>query len=1006
MRMKKTAITLVALGLLLTTRAQESGIYTDEDRMFREALELYNNRQYQAAQTLFEKIGSHTENETTRANSVYYAANAAVRLNQVGADRLMEDFVEKYPTSTKKDAAFLDVADYYFENGKYPYALKWYQKVEPGTVPNRDRERYHFNMGYSLYTSKKPEEAKTYFNRVSNSPKYGAQAKYYLGFIAYQQDDYEGASERFDQITDQELLEEKLSYFQADLNFKLGNFEEAIALAKKQLPVSDRQEVSELHKIIGESYFNLKQYAEAIPHLESYRGKQGKWNNTDFYQLGYCYYQQEDYANAILQFNKIIGGKDPVAQNAYYHLAECYLKLDKKQEALNAFRNASQMDFSSEIQKDALLNYARLSYEIGNAYEPVTDVLMAYLEKYPRDEYRSEIQDLLVDSYLTSRNFKGALELLEQNRNYANKSTYQKVAFYRGMELFTEGDYAETVEVLDRAVKNDADAVFTERSRYWKGEAAYLLNRFDEALVDFIRFQQSPVSSGTAEYQELDYNLAYTYFKLRDYNSAIPYFRNFENSNLGDPKGQDAMVRLGDCYFVTRAYDPAVKAYSRYISANGKEKDYAAFQRAISYGFMGRNDTKLAELRDFRSRYPSSTLNDDVLFELGNTYVRENQEREGLNAYAELVDTFGSSKLVPEALLRQGLVHYNANRNEEALVQFRAVVSKYPRSEEAVQAVNTAKLVYMDMGRVNEYAAWVKNLDFVEVSDAELDNASFESAEQQNLEKRTDAAIRGYESYIRDFPSGRHIVEAHFKLAQLYFAGGTQDKALPHFRYVADRGGNEYKEQALARTCELLLAKGDDTQAMEYLMQLENSADIPQNRTYAQQNLMRGYYGKQDYQKTLIYADKVLSTDGIDDRIRSDAQVMIARSAMRTGNEAKAEEAYGRVLKIASGILAAEALYHDAYFKQKRGALEQSNTAVQKLAREYSIYKEWGGKGLIVMAQNFYAMGDAFQATYILESVVDNFSQFPEIQSKAREELGRIKAREAEKNASVNPNEN
>ena len=63
-------------------------------------------------------------------------------------------------------------------------------------------------------------------------------------------------------LTDPELLNEKLSYYQADLNFKLGNFEEAIAMAKKQLTKSDRREVSELNKIIGESYFNLEQYGQ------------------------------------------------------------------------------------------------------------------------------------------------------------------------------------------------------------------------------------------------------------------------------------------------------------------------------------------------------------------------------------------------------------------------------------------------------------------------------------------------------------------------------------------------------------------------------------------------------------------------------------------------------------------------------------------------------------------------------------------------------------------------
>jgi TolA-binding protein len=53
-----------------------------------------------------------------------------------------------------------------------------------------------------------------------------------------------------------------------------------------------------------------------------------------------------------------------VAQNAYYHLGESYLNLDKKQEALNAFKNASEMNFDLAIQEDASLNYAKLSYEM------------------------------------------------------------------------------------------------------------------------------------------------------------------------------------------------------------------------------------------------------------------------------------------------------------------------------------------------------------------------------------------------------------------------------------------------------------------------------------------------------------------------------------------------------------------------------------------------------------------------------------------------------------------
>ena len=1001
---KFTALLPLFLGMVFMGISQETKIYTHEDKDYQDALALYNNEQYQAAQTIFGKVKNNTRNLEIKANSAYYEANAAVRLNQLGADNLMEDFVEKYPTSTKRNSAFADVAEYYFETGKYPYALKWYNKVDQNALSRKEMDKFNFNYGYALFSSGKQKEAERYLEKVAENPVYGSQAKYYLGYIAYQQDDYQGANQRFDQITDPEVLEEKLSYYQADMNFKLGKFEEAIALAKQQIPKSDRTEKSELNKIIGESYFNMQQYANAIPYLEQYSGKRGKWSNTDYYLLGYCYYKQGDFANAIQQFNKIIGGTNSVSQNAYYHLAECYLKLDKKQEALNAFRNASQMEFSPEIQKDAYLNYARLSYEIGNAYEPVPQVISNYLEKYPKDKYSQEMQELLVDSYITSKNFSGAMELLEKNRNYASKTTYQKVAYYYGVELFIDADYAGAADVLQKSLDSAEDALFKAKANYWKGEAEYLLNRYDTALANFIQFQKNPAARTTEEYKDLDYNLAYTYFKMRDYGNAINYFNSFTSSGSNDThKLYDGYLRLGDSYFVTSKYWPAIETYNKALALSGPQKDYAAYQKAMSYGFVDRRDSKIEALDKFISAYPKSTFKDDALFELGNTYIAMGREQQGLQAYDRLINEQRSSGLVAQTMMRQGLVHYNASRNDQALGKFKSVVRDFPNTQEAVQAVATAKLIYVDMGRVDEYAAWVKDLDFVEVTDNELDNATYESADKQNMEGKKDAAIKGYENYIRQFPNGLHAIQANFSLAQIYFGKAQKDKALPYYKYVADKGGSEYAEQALTRVCEVYISKNDYATAVPYLERLEAQADIPQNRVFAQSNLMKGYYQQKNYDQTLAYAEKVLNTQGIDNRIRSDAHIMIARSAIATNDEVKAASAYADVLKIASGETAAEALYYDAYFKQKAGKHEASNVSVQKLAKDYAAYKEWGGKGLIIMAKNFYALGDAYQATYILDSVVTNFSQYPEIVSEARAELAIIKTKEAQSNSSVDP---
>jgi len=74
---------------------------------------------------------------------------------------------------------------------------------------------------------------------------------------------------------------------------------------------------------------------------------------------------------------------------------------------------------------------------------------------------------------------------------------------------------------------------------------------------------------------------------------------------------------------------------------------------------------------------------------------------------------------------------------------------------------------------------------------------------------------------------------------------------------------------------------------------------------------------------------------------------------------------------------------------------------VQKLAKDYSSYKYYSAKGLVLMAKNFYALKDAFQATYILESVIENFTEFEDVVQEAQEELNRIKSEEAKTNASI-----
>jgi tetratricopeptide (TPR) repeat protein len=998
---KNLLVFSLVLFLSFSSFSQQTAVYTNSMVQFNQALELYNNGQYLAAQSMFEKVKNKSTEESVQSDCAYYIANAAVRLNQQNADQLMEEFVVNYPTSIKRNSAFLDVANYYFDNGKYSQAEKWYAKVDTSSLSRAEREGFEFNNGYALFKAKRFDEAKNYFNSVANSQKYGSQAKYYLGFIAYEGDDYEEANELFEEVKGEDRYSEDLSYYQADMNFKLGKFDKAIEMGKEQYSKSNPQEKSQLSKIIGESYFNLGQYDQAIPYLKEYKGTRGKWNNTDYYQLGYAYYQQGDFEKAIGEFNKIVGGKDSVSQNAYYHLAESYLKLDKKQEALNAFKNASEMDFSPEIQEDAYLNYAKLSYEIGNSYRSTPQVLLDFIEKYPKNSNNEELKGLLIDSYITSKNYKEAMNLLENNKNFHDKEAYQKVAFYYGIELYNEGNYQEAISYLDKSLKDPQNPNFTARAIYWKAESDYQLSNFEKSLTGFKQFQQLPESKNTSEFKNLKYNLAYSQFKLKNYAEAISNFKSYVGSSEANPtRKKDAYMRLGDSYFVTSQYWPAMENYNFAIEMGGN--DYADFQKAISYGFVDRTEQKIEGLTVFVKNYPKSVYTDDALYELGNTYVARNKMNEGISTYDKLVRDIPNSIFVPKALLKKALIYDNQGKSNEALAIFKKVAKDYPSTPEALQAVSSAKIIYIDEGKVNEYATWVKTLNYVEVGHTELDDATYLAAEQPYLENNQSQAKTRFDGYLKQFPNGRNAQKAHFYLGQIYFNDKNSDKGIPHFKYVVERERSEFTEQALARISELYLSKEDYQNALTYLKRLETEADFPQNIIFAQTNSMKASYELKQYSEAVAYAEKVLQNSKIDNAIKSDAQVIIARSAMKTNNEAKAKSAYSEVQKIATGKLAAEALYYDAYFKNKEGKFEDSNASVQKLAKDYSGFKLYGAKGLVLMAKNFYALKDAYQATYILDNVISNFSDLPEVVEEAKVELAIIKKAEAKTNSSIN----
>jgi tetratricopeptide (TPR) repeat protein len=971
---------------------------------FNNALKLYNNKAYAAAQKIFEKAHENAQkNSALNADASYYNALCAVKLNQTNADKKVLAFVEENPASNKKNKLFFTVGNYYFANKKASYALKWYKKVNIDVLSKENQKELTFKMGYGLLVTKNLKLAQAKFLPLINDPKYGNDARYYYGFIAYKLEDYGIAESTLKEIADNKSYKAEITYYLLDISFKVGKFERCIKVGKELLKTARKKDVSEISKIVGESYFNLRKYKEAASYLKGYAGKKGKWNNYDYYQLGYVYFKQNDFENAINYFNKIIAQKNAVSQNAYYHLAECYLNIDKKTEALNAFRTASEMTFSLDIQEDAALNYAKLSYEAGNPFQNISDVLQNFLKKYPKSPVYKEINKLVVSSFIHQQDYQGAIDYLKKKKTPDNLALTYEASLYRGIQLFNENQFKKALPYFSNSNQSQEKEIY-QKSRYWEAENLYRLERYTAALSKFKEAKKF-LKSDIQEFPLLDYNIGYTHFKLKEYPQAIYAFSTFlKKEVIENEVKDDAFIRLGDSYFATRNYGDAIKSYQFVVINFGTEADYAQYQIAMSHGFRDENDTKIRALSKVVNDFQISSLKDDALYQLANTYTKIKNNKKAHEAYQRLLEKHPKSSFLPKALVRQGLLYYNDNQNKKALEKFKLTVQKFPNTPAALQAVNNAKNIYLDEDKLDEYVAWVQKLKFVNVSESEVDNSTFTIAERKYFEgKNNSGIIFNLKKYINKFPEGAHILKVNYYLADILFKEKLFDQAIVHYNLILNAGPTQFSEDVLAKLSQIYLENQNFKDALPLLERLEQEAYAIENVQFAQSNLMKGYYETEAYTKAVSYAQKVLSKNNIKNNLLEDAVTIIARSSFKSEDFVAAEEYYTELEKTAIGVLKAETLYYNAFFKNQQKEYEDSNKVVKKLIADYSAYKYWGVKSYVIMAKNYYRLKDAYQATFILEKVIKNFTQFEDIVKEAQLELKTIKENEAKTNNSVNP---
>lgn len=970
---------VVALG---QTWAQQSEKYHSPLAGFYRAEDLFEKEQFSAARKefrLFIDGYAGSKNDPFYIKASYYEGISALELFNNDAITLLESFNRDYPESIYKYDIFFRIGRYYYQKKDYAKTIEWLAQLNRQDVEKENLDEYFFKLGHAYFQEKQYTEAKNTFFEVKDSPsQYGSPSLYYYSHLCYMDGSYQTALEGFQKLLTDARFKTVVPYYITQIYYLQGKYQEVTEFGPGNMDSLKTADQIEMNHLIGDAFYQLGKYDEAVPFLEKYNDKAASSRDDD-YALGYAYFKSSQFAKAVPLFDKVSRVKDTLGQISLYHAAECYMNMEDLAAARKAFGAASQIDKDLMIQEDALYNYAILSYKLDlNPYDEAVIALEDYINKYPNSQRKNVVYQYLVNCYSSTKNYAKALESLDRlpNKDSKLKSAYQMIAFNRGVELYQKSDFTKAIQAFKLVEKYPQSQDLSAKAVFWTADCHFMLKDWNAAIQGYRAFQAMPSTYLSELRADANYNIGYAYLEQKDYTQVIEAFRNYLlQPNLADKrKKADATMRLADAFYTTKRNDEAIEMYDKAIDLKVGYEDQALYYSARVYGFKENREEKIKRLLDIINNYPRSKYLQQSVYEVAQSYYNGGNNDQAIRYFEQVVKDYPNSLLVKDALHNIGDCYFKQKEYAKAESYFKRVLTEYG-SERTVCVRETKSLADLysaqrQLEKVEQLASLYPCADSIRF---ELEDKYYEQAIERYEKKEYAASIPDLDNYLTKYPSGKYKVEIlNFKADALYNLK-REDEAIAIYRQTLEGPNDDFTELATQRCAKYLYNKYEYEQALPYYTRLELVSKTPEMTYNAELGLMRCHYILENFANSAEYANKVLGNKQIANNIKLEGEYIKGVSLAKIDRFTEALPSLEYTVKNTTTEFAAEAKYMIADGYYKKNDLVKADAEARALLKMKPGYDFWIAKTLILQTHILMAKNDLFQAEQTIRSVIDNY---------------------------------
>ena len=990
--------------------AQISLTDTDNSNLYFDGLELISKANYTAARSVFEQyLNLDDTDKLYVAEASYYRALSAVNLYHNDAEGLIQSFIDDYPNHPKSKLAYYDLGNFYYQQKNYKKALVYLlQFTEQKGIAIDKRSEVDFKIGYCYFTQQKFEEAAPYFSTVKkiNGTFYSA-ANYYSGYIGYETGNYTEALKDLKNAEKSEAYRPVVPYLITNVYYKLKDYKTLIQFAEPYY--KNREKVAAKNDIvllIADAYYHLEDYKNAHTYYSEYL-IESEVDNLPvelMYRIGFVAYTQGDTMSAIDNF-KQVAEKDKTDLGVYasYYLGILYIGEGNLLFAVTAFDNARKRKSDPKVYEEVSYQYAKLNYDLDRI-DLAIESMQDFNSRFPMSSHKNEINDLLSEAYFSSKNYDRALEYIAglSDRSSRVLAIYQKASFFKGVDYFNKSNFSKAVDLFNQSLKHPIDKEIESNAHFWLGETHSIANNYLEAIK---YYQQVLWNSSNASVKlNTRYGLGSALYNTKDYNKALSQFKVFTDDSMAKSQTNsynDALVRLADCYYATKSYQKAIETYKMSVVPKTMNNDYANLQLGIIYGIESQYDNAMLSFDMVINSIPASKYYDDALFYKAQLNFEIGNYEQAIKGFTVLIQSKQVSKFVPYAYLKKASASFNLKQYDKSIANYEAIIDLYPTHKVAKEALLPLQEVLALTNKASDFDAYLTKYKSANPEDKSTEGVEFEAARTLYFNQEYKLAISKLKMFIENYPesgqqtlSSYYIAESYFQLNQLNEAKSVYYEIAGNFTFL------QYN-RVIARIAEIeqKLALYDD--AIKNYRRLSAIASSNKEQANSWMGLMECYYQKGSYDSATYFANELIAKGNLNTRNQNKASLYLGKSAYKKGDYQTAQDEFLNTINNAKDEFGAEAqfLLGEMFYLQK--GYNKSLEALIELNSGFSSYEHWVGEGFLLIADNYVALEELFQAKGTLNSIIDNFPD-QEIVMKARVKLGNIEKLEEKFNSVEN----